>query len=68
MKTFDFVKFAVVLSDKKEKLSLRQVAKQADVTHVTIQRALLGHDLSINNLVRICGWMGYSVDFFVKEN
>jgi transcriptional regulator with XRE-family HTH domain len=45
---------------KKEKLSLREAARESNVSHTTIARILEGHSVDIDTFLVICEWLGVS--------
>lgn len=58
-----------LIKDKmqKEGLSARAAAKQANVAHTTILRAIEGRNLDLPSLNKICTWLGVSVAFALSE-
>lgn len=72
MKKFNYHNFSNALKGFKvsgdKQWSIREIAKQSGVTHVCVHRAMKGNNLDVDNILRLCDWMGVPLTHFVSSD
>lgn len=63
--TLDTTRLAVALEMKRGRRGLRSVAQETGVAFATLSRIERGHAPDVQTFIRLCAWLGMSMERFV---